>query len=446
MHRRSFLASLGAAALPLAGAAAKPNIVLFVADDLGYGGVSVQGCDIPTPNIDSIARNGARFTNGYVSCPVCSPTRAGLMTGRYQQRFGHEFNPGPANLASGSFGLSLNETPLPERLKKLGYSTGMFGKWHLGYADQYLPTRRGFDEFFGFPGGAHSYVSEDRRGGNPVMRGTTPVEEKEYLTDALAREAAAFLDRQRGKSGPYFLYMPFNAVHTPMEAVKKYIDRFRSIQDERRRTHAAMLVAMDDAIGRVLKAVQSARQEENTLISFISDNGGPTPQNTSSNKPLRGYKAQVWEGGIRVPFLMQWKGKIKPGTVVDHPVIALDIHPTAVAAAGGSVPANLDGVDLMPHLTGAKRSAPHDTLYWRFGAQSAIRRGEFKLVRTGSGEAELYNLRDDLGETRNLAGANPSKLKELDQAWAAWSSQMSEPKWSRAAEGKKGGKKKKKKA
>jgi len=440
MNRRAFLSSLGALAAPVL-AQSKPNLILIIADDLGYAGISAQGCDIPTPHIDSIARSGVRFTNGYVSCPVCSPTRAGIITGRYQQRFGHEFNPGPAGEADTVFGLSTDEAALPERLKKLGYATGMVGKWHLGYRRDSLPLQRGFDEFFGFPGGAHSYVADDRQG-NPVMRGNDPVKESGYLTDAFAREAVAFI--KKNKDRPYYLYLPFNAVHAPMEALNNYKARFPKITDELRLIHAGMLSAMDDAVGAVLKTVRDAGQESNTLIVFISDNGGPTQQTTSSNKPLRGVKGQVYDGGIRVPYMMQWNGKIRAGAVYDQPVIALDIHPTFVTAAGGSLPPNLDGVDLMPYVTGKNRDAPHSALYWRFGQQWAIRMGDWKLLGQG-GDPELYNLRNDIGESRNLASSEPGKLKELQSAWQSWSAQMQPPKWSRAGDGKKGGGKKRKK-
>ncbi|MBL8231055.1 MAG: sulfatase-like hydrolase/transferase [Bryobacterales bacterium] len=442
MNRRDFLRGSAAALLaPNLSAARKPNVILIVADDLGYAGIGVQGCDdIPTPHIDSIARNGVRFTNGYVSCPVCSPTRAGLITGRYQQRFGHEFNPGPAAQASDNFGLPLNEVTLADRMKSLGYATGMVGKWHLGYRKEFLPPKRGFDEFFGFPGGAHSYLNsrERDRDGNPVMRGMEEVEEKEYLTDALGREAAAFMERR--KNAPYFLYLPFNAVHAPMEAVQRYESRFTSITDSRRRTHAAMMAAMDDAIGKVLAKVREHKQEEDTLIFFISDNGGPTAQTTSKNTPLRGFKGQVLEGGIRVPFLMQWKGHVPAGRVYDKPVIALDIHPTAVAAAGGKAPA-LDGVDLVPHVHGKTASDPHDRLYWRFGPQAAVRKGDWKLLNTGDGDWQLYNLRQDISETKNLASAESAKAQELKTDWEAWNRELKPPAWRTERQGKKGKKK-----
>ncbi|MFB3827534.1 MAG: sulfatase [Bryobacteraceae bacterium] len=430
MNRRHFLTTAAgalAAARLAPGAARKPNIVVIVSDDHGYAEMGVQGCkDIPTPNLDAMARAGTRFTNGYVSCPVCSPTRAGLMTGRYQQRFGHEFNPGPALTASGDFGLSLNETPLPAVMKSLGYTTGMFGKWHLGYRPEYHPQKRGFDEFFGFLGGAHSYLDWTGDKANPLLRGTQPVDEKTYLTDALAREALAFMDRHRTE--PFFVYLPFNAVHAPLQSIEKYLARFQSIQDERRRTFAAMLSAMDDAVGRVRGFLRDSGLEENTLVFFISDNGGPTPSTSSRNDPLRGYKGQVLEGGIRVPYMVQWKGRIPAGKTYDQPVISLDILPTAVSAAGGRPAANLDGVNLLPYLTGKASGRPHDRLYWRFGPQAAIRAGDWKLLRTG-GDWELYNLAQDIGEAKNLAGSDPARVKELAAAWEQWNGQLVPPKW-----------------
>ncbi len=445
MNRRDFLKTsaylAGSALLPelsthgdayASAPARRPNILLIVADDLGYADLGVQGCkDVSTPNIDSIARNGVRFTNGYVSCPVCSPTRAGLMTGRYQQRFGHEFNPGPPAQAQVNFGLPLTEVTIADRLKSLGYRTGIFGKWHLGYRPEYLPQKRGFDEFFGFAGGAHSYLDALRDKANPILRGAEPVEEKSYLTEAFAREAVSFIDRHYGD--PFFVYLPFNAVHTPMETTEKYLSRFGSIPDQRRRTFAGMLSAMDDAVGQVLAKLREKKVEENKLIFFVSDNGGPTQANTSRNDPLRGYKGQVFEGGIRVPFMVQWKARLPKGRVYDQPVIALDIHPTAVAAAGGEIPASsrLDGVNLIPHVAGAEKKAPHDRLFWRFGPQAAIRMGEWKLVRLEGGPPQLYNLAQDIGEKNNLAAGQPEKLKQLQAAFDEWNSQLAAPLWQR---------------
>jgi arylsulfatase A-like enzyme len=407
----------------------RPNVLLILADDLGYGELSCQGNpQVPTPNIDSIARNGVRCTNGYVSGPYCSPTRAGLLTGRYQQRFGHEFNPGPAGNEDKNFGLPLEETTLAERLKAAGYVTGMFGKWHLGYRSELQPTRRGFDEFFGFLGGAHSYLDAKAAPANPILHGTTPVETVDYTTDAFGRAAVSFIEQHQKE--PWFVYLPFNAVHAPLQALEKYLDRFKSIEDERRRAFAAMLSALDDNVGLVLSKVRSLGLENDTLILFISDNGGPTRNTTSGNGPLNGFKAQVWEGGIRVPFLVQWKGRIPAGKILDQPVIQLDIHPTVLAAVGQSVPkdARLDGVNLLPYLTADKADAPHEALFWRFGAQRAVRKGDWKLTDLGNGP-KLFNLAKDLGEKNDLATQEPDKLKELEADYSAWNAHNVEPRW-----------------
>ncbi len=418
---------LAASLVAAGGQDRKPNIVLIVADDLGWGELGCQGSkDIATPHIDSIAKNGLRFTNGYVSCPVCSPTRAGLLSGRYQQRFGHEFNPGPAGQADPKFGLPLTEVTIANRLKEAGYATGMVGKWHQGYLPAYHPMKRGFDEFFGFLGGAHSYVGNARKGADPILRGTEAVDEKEYLTEAFGRESVAFIDRH--KDHPFFLYLPFNAVHAPMDIPDKYKEKLGAIADAKRRTFAAMLVAMDEAVGRVLEKLREAKLEEQTLVLFVSDNGGPTPQTTSGNGPLRGFKGGTFEGGIRVPFMMQWKGKLPAGKTFDAPAIALDLHATALGAAGVPVPEKLDGVNLLPFATGEKTGVPHEALYWRFGPQGACRKGDWKLV-IQKGATQLFNLAQDLGEKGDLAAKEPEKLKELQAAYDAWNATLAEPLW-----------------
>jgi arylsulfatase A-like enzyme len=405
-------------------AAKRPNILLIVADDLGYGELGCQGNpQIPTPNIDSLAKSGIRFTSGYVSGPYCSPTRAGLMTGRYQQRFGHEFNPGPN--APENFGLSRNENTLADRLTEAGYATGMFGKWHLGEGE-FHPQRRGFDEYFGFLGGAHPYFNP--RG--TILRGTTPVDKIEYTTTDFARETVSFIEKNREK--PWFVYLPFNAVHGPLEAPQKHLDRFGDIPEGKRRTFAAMLSAMDDAIGSVLTKLRERQLEENTLIFFFSDNGGPTAQTTSRNDPLSGFKSQIMEGGVRVPFIVQWKGHLPAGKVDDRPIIQLDIHPTALAAAGVTVKpdAKFDGVNLLPYLTGNQPDLPHAALYWRFGRQRAVRQGDWKLNDMGDG-VRLYNLASDIGERTDLAAKEPGKLKELEATYANWNRGNIEAAWGR---------------
>lgn len=440
------LVLLLAPCLLFAAAERRPNILLIVSDDHGYGDVGAYGCkDIPTPHLDSLATNGVRFTNGYVSCSFCSPTRAALLTGRYQQRFGHEFNPGPVLVPDKNIGLPLTETLLSERLKSAGYITGLVGKWHLGFEPERHPLSRGFDEFFGFPGGSHSYVNSPPTAPNPIMRGREPVAEKDYLTDAFGREAAAFVDRHARE--PWFLYLAFNAVHGPMDAAKRYTDRFPNLAGGRK-TYATMLTAMDDAIGRVLARLREHRLEENTLIFFVADNGGPESVNSSDNGPLRGVKGNAYEGGIRVPFIVQWKGQLPAGKTYDQPAIQLDFAPTALAAAGiESKPAwKLEGVNLLPYLRGEKIGAPHHALFWRFGEQMAVRMGDWKLVKSFGGAverepdarrtvardpngAELYHLGQDIGETTNLAAREPAKVKQLAAAWMEWNRQNVAPLW-----------------
>lgn len=425
----------------------RPNILLIVTDDMGYGDIGLHGGrDIPTPNIDALMKSGTRFTDAYVTGPFCSPTRAGLLTGKYQQRFGHEFNV-PGGPAAAEFGLPLTETTIAERLKAAGYRTALFGKWHLGAGEKFHPQSRGFDEFFGFPGGQHSYTEVLPDGLNPILDGRKPAAGVTYLTDELADRSVEFI--QRKSAAPFLLYLAFNAVHVPMQATDKYLARFPNITDPQRRTYAAMLSAMDDGIGRVIAALRSQGLEERTLVVFFNDNGGPTMQGTTingaTNTPLRGSKRQTLEGGIRVPFAFSWKGTIPAGRVDRRPIIQLDVLPTALAAAGVAVqPAwKLDGVNLLPFLTGKAEGRPHDVLYWRLGNHMAIRSGDWKLVRTSEGplltgtfdslaslaDAELYNLAADIGEKKNLAASEPARVRELAEKWLRWNKELAAPLW-----------------
>ena len=403
----------------------KPNLVIFYADDLGWGECGCYGCkDIPTPNIDSIAKNGIRFTQGYVAATYCSPSRAGLMTGRYPTRFGHEFNS-----VANKLGLDLKETTMASRLKSLGYATACVGKWHLGAAAEYRPTQRGFDEFFGTLNNTpffHPTNFVDSRVSNDVRKIT---DDAFYTTEAYAERSVDWLEKNKSK--PMLLYLPFNAQHAPLQAPQKYLDRFPNITDEKRKLFAAMMSAMDDAIGRVMTKLKELGQEENTIYFFIGDNGGPTQSTTSQNGGLRGFKMNTYEGGPRVPFLAQWKGRMPAGKTFDFPVMNLDLLPTIITAAGGKVDPEwkLDGVDLMPFLTGANKARPHETLYWRFGPQWAVRQGDMKLVvsKGGSGNPELYNLANDVSESKDLAAAQPEKAKELQALWSKWSAEQAEP-------------------
>jgi len=441
--RREFLALAGTGAMGLLGGRicgakeggqGKPNVIVIISDDQGYADVGYHGCkDIPTPNIDSIAASGVQFTNGYVSCPVCSPTRAGVMTGRYQQRFGHEFNTGPPpGSIDDKIGLPTTQITLADMMKKAGYVTGAVGKWHLGMRPKFHPFERGFDEFFGFLHGGHPYINVKPVKYNPILRGTEPVDEKEYLTDAFSREAVAFIERHR--NDPFFLYLTYNAVHTPMQATEKYLSRFASIGDKKRRTYAAMLSAMDDGIGAVLKKLREYDLEHDTMVFFFSDNGGPTGANASRNDPLRGAKGTMYEGGIRVPFLLQWPRRIARGETYEQPVISLDVFPTVVAAAGGELPKDrvFDGGNLIPYVTGEKQQRPHDILFWRWGDRYAVRSRNWKLVKVATNTAELYDLSKDIGESNDLAEERPEVVKRLGGALAEWERELVPPVWTPA--------------
>lgn len=423
----------GGSSLLTAADAARPNVLVIVADDLGYHDPGFQGgTDIPTPNLDGLAKDGTRCTSGYVSCPVCSPTRAGLLTGRYQQRFGHEFNPGPPAETEGTkknVGLPTTEITLANQLKQAGYHTGLVGKWHLGNAKRFQPAQRGFDESFGFLGGAHTYLpaKEDAKSG--IFRNGVEINEPEYLTDAFGREGAAFIEKN--SANPFFLYLTFNAVHVPLDTKPEKLEQFKSISDPKRRSYAAMLSSLDDAVGKVLGQLEKSKVSENTLVFFISDNGGPTKGNASDNAPLNGVKATVWEGGIRVPYIVKWPGQIPAGKTYDQPVISLDIFPTVAAVAGTELPKDrtIDGVNLLPYLKGEVTTSPHESLFWRFGEQSAVRKGQYKLLTLRSGEKHLFDLSQDIGEKNDLLKDQPELAEKLQAEFAAWNAQLASPLW-----------------
>jgi arylsulfatase A-like enzyme len=443
----------------------RPNIIIFIADDLGYGELGCQGNpQIPTPNIDAISRNGIRFTSGYVTAPNCSPSRAGFMTGRIPTRFGYEFNPIGARNTYPGIGLPGDQVTIARVLHDAGYATALIGKWHLGGTADYHPQRRGFDEFFGFLHEGHYYanpwwdgvtsmlrrrVLPDGTKGrwmgngviyhtalgydeppydadNPILRGGQPVEEHAYLTDAFTREAVGFIDRHRDQ--PFFLEVAYNAVHSPMQGANSFMGKFTGIEDIQRRIFAAMLANLDSSVGTIMQKLRDCGLEEHTLVVFFSDNGGPTLELTSSNAPLRGGKGTMFEGGLRIPFMLQWKDRLPAGITYKNAVSSMDLLPSCAAAAGATLPGNLDGVNLLPFLSGDKPGEPHEVLFWRQGAKTALRKADWKLVRhPGNGRWELYDLGGDLEESTDLAGRRPEILGDLLKAWEALNGQMMEP-------------------
>jgi arylsulfatase A-like enzyme len=442
LHRFSIVLT-GALVTGVCAAANTPNIVLLFADDLGFADVGYNGCtDFPTPHIDSIARNGVICEQGYVCAPVCAPSRAGLLTGRYPSRFGFEDTPGPfIQSEEVEIGIPLSEKNIAERLKSLGYTTGMIGKWHEGRLPQYQPHRRGFDETFYFTDGwTHYFDQPDPL--QKIKRGDDPVDlNGEYTTDAFGREAAAFIERNKDR--PFFLYVPFNAPHVPMEAKPELLERFSSIDSIGRRTLAAMTYSLDENIGRILQTLETQGLTQNTLVIFLSDNGGKPSvsgkiesgggaANFSLNLPLNGKKGQLYEGGIRVPFCMQWPTRLPAGTRYKHPVSALDLLPTIIAATENEISKDwkLDGKNLLPYINGEGSGAPHETLCWRFLFQSAIRSKDWKLVKPKDHPPELYNMAGDPDETCNVIAEHPEVAEKLQKQYDEWNAEMVPANWS----------------
>jgi arylsulfatase A-like enzyme len=408
--------------------ASRPNIIVILADDMGYADAGFNGCkDIPTPHLDSMAKDGIRFSAGYVTAPQCAPSRAGLLMGVDQNRIGCENN-NVTDIAGLSEG-----TTFADRMRAAGYRTGMVGKWHLGTKPGQQPLDRGFDEYFGFLRGSSWYLPQaGQKSIGQILEGRTLVPVGGYLTDAFGERAVRFITENQAK--PFFLYVAFNAPHSPYEAPAEEIAKFAHITDTKRRTYAAMISIMDRNIGHMLAALKAANLEQNTLVVFLSDNGGPG-DGYSNNTPLRGWKGETFEGGIRVPFVMQWPGTIKPGQTVDAPVSSLDLLPTALAAAGQPIPAPLDGQSLLPALRG-EAPFPSRSLMWRFVfgpavAKSpwAIRDGNWKLVQgsAASSEVQLFDLTKDAGEANDLSTAHTDIRERLQKSHDTWVASMPAP-------------------
>ncbi|MCK0129286.1 sulfatase-like hydrolase/transferase [Erythrobacter sp. F6033] len=418
----------------------QPNILLIFSDDAGYEDFGFHGSkDIRTPNLDALAERGVVFTQGYVTDPTCGPSRAGLMTGRYQQRFGYQEINVPGYMSPNSkflgddMGLPLDQWTIADYLKRQGYRTAVYGKWHLGNADRFHPRYRGFDEFYGFRGGARSFFpyKNGRRNNTRdelMERGFRNFEEPSgYVTDVLGEEAAKFVARD--DEAPFFIYLSFNAPHTPMEATEEDLARFPNLTGKRK-TYAAMMWAMDRAIGNVFDAIKQAGELDNTIVVFTNDNGGPTDKNASINWPLAGTKSNHLEGGIRVPYVISWPEKLGPGTF-DRPVSTMDLLPSFHVAAGGDEAEleNIDGVNLWPHLSGAKKGNPHEQLFWKKDVRAAMRRGDWKLIRFADRPAQLFNIARDPEEQSDLSPENPSILKDMFQKLHQWELTHERPLW-----------------
>lgn len=400
--------------------AEKPNIVIFYLDDMGWAQPGAYGGKLaPTPNMDSLATNGVRFTNGYSSGCVCSPGRVGLMTGRYQARTGHDANPTREGRE-----LVLIEKTIAQHLKPAGYTTGIVGKWHLGDTSaEFMPLSRGFDFAMGTVGNLGEGKGPSFYRGNELVK---ELEGEPVTSPVYAREACGFIESNKDK--PFFLYLSFNAVHSPIVASPKWLEKFQHL-DKREQAYAALIGEADEAIGTVMTKLRELKLEENTLIFCISDNGGASP--ISEQMGLRGHKWFVWEGGIRVTWMAQWKGRIPGGRAVNDPVIQLDVLPTALAAANAtSLVETLDGVNLLPLLEGKTDKLTPRELFFRFGVQHAVRQGDWKLVKASKDmEPMLVNLATDPGEQKDLSSENPAKKAELQTLWEKWDASMQPPRW-----------------
>ncbi|MEZ4319262.1 MAG: sulfatase-like hydrolase/transferase [Myxococcota bacterium] len=410
---------------------APPNIVVLLIDDAGYADFGMNGSPhFQTPAIDALAAEGVRFTAAYVTAPICSPSRAGILSGRYPQRFGHEFNP-PSN-AGPEAGLPVTVTTLADVLHERGYATAAIGKWHLGRSGHFNPTRRGFDSFYGFLNGERSYFPMTQRGPQDLKRGTRHVPESfDYLTDELASEASDWIGAHAHE--PFFLYVAFNAVHMPLDALREDVMAQAPELTGERRTLAAMTAAVDRAIGHVLDALEREEIGDETVVFLLNDNGAGK-QNHGDNAPFHGGKGNLYEGGIRVPYVVRWPGVTDDGTTFDAPVSALDIFPTALAAAGAPPREELDGVDLRPWLDGDRADAPHPLLFWRLGESWAIRDGSMKLLSDRGGTPQLFDLESDPGEQVDLSSQDPERVATLQRRYDAWNLQLAAPAFESATE------------
>ncbi len=428
----------------------KPNILVVLCDDLGYADVGFNGShDIITPNLDELANSGAVFSSAYVTHPFSGPSRASLMTGRYPHFIGTPYNLHDSGVRTDD-GVPTSETYISEVLQDAGYYTSVIGKWHLGYAPKYHPNNRGFNEFYGFLGGGHEYLPEkfsreykrQKEAGQypireyikPLLHNNTEVEETEYVTDALSRESIRIIKETAQRDESFFIYLAYNAPHTPLQAKAEDMEMFEHITDRDRKIYAAMVYAVDRGVGKIVETLKETGQYENTMIVFLSDNGGSLDHG-ACNQPLKGTKGDTWEGGYRVPMFIHYPSKIKSGIVFNEPVSSLDLYPTLANIAGATIPGHkiLDGLDIMPALTNGSKELQERTIYalrYREGyCDVGARKGDWKITRMGNEPWLLFNVTNDLGEKRNMGYRYPERLEEMVNDMKSWTEDHVNPLW-----------------
>lgn len=404
----------------------QPNVIVILVDDAGYVDFGFMGSkDLQTPEIDKLASNGVIFTDAHVSATVCAPSRAGLITGKYQQRFGFEAN------STGGIGLSNDVVTMAGVFQENGYNTYALGKWHLGEETSDHPNSRGFDEFYGFIAGSRSYFPLENPSEEQMLQHNGKrVEFEGYMTDVLGDQSVDYVDQSGDK--PFFMYLAYNAVHTPMDAKEEDLEKFK---DHPRKELAAMTWSLDENVGKLLNKLDEMGIRDNTLIYFLSDNGG-AHNNQSSTGPLKGWKGNQFEGGHRVPFVLSWPNGIESRNKFDGLTSSLDIFPTSLAAANIEKPENLvlDGVNLLPYITGQKEGDPHEQLFWRKLEASGARIGDLKTISLDGYGSVLYNLQNDLGETEDLSKSNPEEFEKLMGAFKNWENKLQDPLWNEGSQ------------
>lgn len=428
----------------------KPNILLILCDDLGYADVGFNGSkDILTPNLDNLAKNGTVFTSAYVAHPFCGPSRAALMTGRYPHEIGSQFNL-PRNNTPAGKGIPKEETFISKVLKDAGYFTGIMGKWHLGTDKKFTPNERGFDDFYGFLGGGHKYFPEEYKAAykrqkengvvpiwdylHPIQHNGVEVDETEYITDALSREASRFITDASKKDNPFFLFVSYNAPHTPLEAKQEDLQLFQHIKDKKRRTYAAMVYAVDRGVKNMVNALKATGQYKNTLIIFLSDNGG-RPDKGANNYPLREGKGSAFEGGYRTPMFFHWPNVVPSGKIYNHTVTALDFYPTFARLAGTTIPSgkDLDGKNVWDNFLAGKDTHKDESYFilrhrvkW---SDVGVRKNEWKALKMYNQKWRLYNLQEDISEENDLSKTYPKILNTMIKEAEIWSKTHQQPKW-----------------